>query len=109
MSRREDGIGEVRSSRYLPAAMNGSSSGSTVARADPRRRPAVPHHRGLPARPPRHAQSPDPSDLAAVQDYVASRPGPTAVDVFCGAGGLSLGLTNAGFDVLVGADADDWS
>jgi DNA (cytosine-5)-methyltransferase 1 len=28
------------------------------------------------------------------------------VDVFCGAGGLSLGLQDAGFSVLVGADSD---
>lgn len=34
---------------------------------------------------------------------------PTAVDLFCGAGGLSLGLERAGFDVLVGADSDEWA
>ena len=38
-----------------------------------------------------------------------SRSRPTAVDLFCGAGGLSLGLERAGFDVLVGADVDDWA
>ena len=38
-----------------------------------------------------------------------SRPGPTAVDLFCGAGGLSRGLERAGFDVLVGADSDHWA
>ena len=31
---------------------------------------------------------------------------PTAVDLFCGAGGLSLGLQEAGFDVVMGIDAD---
>lgn len=31
---------------------------------------------------------------------------PTAIDLFCGAGGLSFGLRQAGFDVLVGADTD---
>ncbi len=31
------------------------------------------------------------------------------VDVFCGAGGLSLGLQDAGFTVLVGADNDPWA
>lgn len=31
---------------------------------------------------------------------------PTAVDLFSGAGGLSLGLINAGFDVLFGSDID---
>jgi DNA (cytosine-5)-methyltransferase 1 len=32
---------------------------------------------------------------------------PTAVDLFCGAGGLSLGLQAAGFDVLLGVDTDE--
>lgn len=31
---------------------------------------------------------------------------PTAVDLFCGAGGLSLGLSDAGFDVVLGIDND---
>ena len=38
-----------------------------------------------------------------------SRARPTAVDLFCGAGGLSLGLERAGFDVLAGADSDEWA
>jgi DNA (cytosine-5)-methyltransferase 1 len=38
-----------------------------------------------------------------------SRCRPTAIDLFCGAGGLSLGLERAGFDVLVGADVDEWA
>ena len=31
---------------------------------------------------------------------------PTAIDLFCGAGGLSLGLRDAGFDVVMGIDSD---
>ena len=31
----------------------------------------------------------------------------TAVDAFCGAGGLSLGLSQAGFDVVFGFDLDE--
>lgn len=34
---------------------------------------------------------------------------PIAVDLFCGAGGLSLGLTEAGFDVALAADSWDVS
>jgi DNA (cytosine-5)-methyltransferase 1 len=75
----------------------------------PDRRPAVAHHRGAPARPARHPASPDPSDLATVREWVRSRSRPTAVDLFCGAGGLSLGLEHAGFDVVAGADSDAWA
>ena len=70
----------------------------------------VAHHRGVPARPPRHPREPDGADLAAVRAYSRpSRDRPTAVDLFCGAGGLSAGLERAGFDVLVGADSDEWA
>jgi DNA (cytosine-5)-methyltransferase 1 len=37
---------------------------------------------------------------------VRSSSGPVAVDLFSGAGGLSLGLTQAGFDVRLGLDND---
>jgi len=40
---------------------------------------------------------------------VQARRRPTAIDLFAGAGGLSLGLGHAGFDVLVGADSDPWA
>ncbi len=38
--------------------------------------------------------------------WVKAQPRPTAIDLFCGAGGLSLGLYDAGFSVLLGADND---
>ena len=46
--------------------------------------------------------------LAEVQTWLASRTHqrPLAADLFCGAGGLSLGLTDAGYDVVVGVDSD---
>ena len=75
----------------------------------PRRRTAVPHHRGRPVRLERPADAPDPADLAGVRRWVRSAQRPTAVDLFCGAGGLSLGLRDAGFTVLLGADSDPWS
>ncbi len=80
------------------------------ARADPSRRPLVAHHRGLPVRPARHSATPDATDIAGVRAFLSKPTGrPTAVDLFCGAGGLSLGLERAGFDVLVGADSDEWA
>lgn len=34
---------------------------------------------------------------------------PTAIDLFCGAGGMSLGVMQAGFQVVAAADADPWA
>lgn len=44
-----------------------------------------------------------------MQAWVRKRRRPTAIDLFAGAGGLSLGLHDSGFDVLVGADSDAWA
>ena len=48
----------------------------------------------------------DPSDLGVL---AAGRTKPLAADLFCGAGGLSLGLETAGFDVILGVDTDDFA
>jgi DNA (cytosine-5)-methyltransferase 1 len=91
-------------------AVADSTSNGRLGASGPRRRPQVAHHRGAPRHPARHADAPDPSDLGAVRSFFAQRSSrPTAIDLFCGPGGLSLGLTRAGFDVLVGADSDEWA
>ena len=54
----------------------------------------------------RHNKSPDPGDLNAVSSWLETRPRPWAIDLFCGAGGLSLGLEDGGFSVVAAADSD---
>jgi DNA (cytosine-5)-methyltransferase 1 len=53
-----------------------------------------------------HRGSPDPNDKNCVRDWLESRPRPWAIDLFCGAGGLSLGLEEGGFSVVAAADSD---
>ncbi len=79
----------------------------TTTQPSTRRRTAVPHHRGTDLRLPRHPDAPDPSDLSAVRRWIQAARRPTAIDLFSGAGGLSLGLQEADFSVLLGADIDE--
>ena len=53
-----------------------------------------------------HPEAPDPSDGGAVREWLEALPRPWAVDLFCGAGGLSLGLEEGGFSVVAAADSD---
>jgi DNA (cytosine-5)-methyltransferase 1 len=69
----------------------------------------VPARRGARFSLPRHPQAPDPADLSRVRKWVQNATPPTAIDVFSGAGGLSLGLADAGFSVLVAADSDPYA
>ncbi len=45
---------------------------------------------------------------AKLLEWVASKEqlGPLAADLFCGAGGLSMGLAHAGYEVVLGVDSD---
>jgi DNA (cytosine-5)-methyltransferase 1 len=104
-----------------------ATTSASRAATEHARGPLVAHHRGRPARPRRGDGTPDISDLRGIRDFFGrsrggaaprggvlggggrSRGRPTAVDLFCGAGGLSLGLERAGFDVLLGADSDEWA
>lgn len=73
------------------------------------RRTGVPSQRGTVLRLPPHPAAPDPTDFRAVRRWVAAAPRPRAIDLFSGAGGLSLGLRDAGFTVLLGADSNPWA
>ena len=54
----------------------------------------------------RKSGSPDPSDQDQVREWLHSLPRPWAVDLYAGAGGLSLGLSQSGFSVVAAADRD---
>ena len=54
----------------------------------------------------RHPDAPDPEDW---RDWVRGLDGPVGVDLFSGAGGLSLGLENAGIQVILAVDHDKHS
>ena len=63
-------------------------------------------HRGTRIRLAPKLGSPDPERPDQVREWLQGVPTPWAVDLFAGAGGLSLGLADAGFSVLVAADRD---
>ena len=53
-----------------------------------------------------HRGSPDQSDPNSVQRWLSDLPRPWAIDLFSGAGGLSLGLQDGGFSIVAAADSD---
>lgn len=53
-----------------------------------------------------HPQAFDEEDEGAFLDWTQSIDSPKAIDLFCGAGGLSLGLHEAGYEVILGVDHD---
>ena len=54
---------------------------------------------------PKHG-TPDRENNTEVREWLNTLPKPWAVDIFAGAGGLSRGLTDAGFSIVAAADSD---
>lgn len=69
-------------------------------------RPAVANYRGSWLHPPRRVGTPPYTDGPAIRRWLSNTPRPWAVDLFSGAGGLSLGLIQAGINVIAAADSD---
>lgn len=88
-----------------PLAVPGTGLASAAGRDPGRREYGVKLVRG-----PFLRLDPHPEACARLEDLygLCSRmERPMAADLFCGAGGLGLGLTNAGFEVVLGVDHDE--
>jgi DNA (cytosine-5)-methyltransferase 1 len=62
--------------------------------------------RSAPLRLPMNPTAPD---QGSFRRWMQDSERPVAVDLFCGAGGLSLGLEEAGYRVALAIDTDEWS
>src|SRR5689334_3636147 len=70
--------------------------------ADPH---ALPNVRGVVLEPKQRTEA-APESAADARRWIRAQPRPRAIDLFCGAGGLGLGLARAGFSVVAAADTD---
>ncbi len=84
------------------SARTEQANGKHVHARDPY---ALPTARGAALTPKPRRELP-PADPAAGRQWLKTVPRPWAVDVFCGAGGLGLGLHDAGVHVVSAADSD---
>ncbi|MCY4175026.1 MAG: DNA (cytosine-5-)-methyltransferase [Acidimicrobiaceae bacterium] len=74
------------------------------------RKYGVTHRRSKPLRLSPHPDAPaDEGWSEWVRSSMRGSTKPVAVDLFCGAGGLSHGLEAAGYRVLLAADTDEWA
>ncbi len=53
-----------------------------------------------------NCRAPDRDDTYSIRTWLKDLPKPWAIDLFSGAGGLSLGLEQAGFSIVAAADSD---
>ena len=66
----------------------------------------LPSRRGARVALERSCHAPDQDDARSVQRWLDRLPRPWAIDLFSGAGGLSLGLEQGGFSIVAAADSD---
>ena len=52
---------------------------------------------------------PDAPRTEIFRRWVAKQSGPLAIDLFSGCGGLSIGLEQAGYTVILSVDNDPWA
>ena len=62
--------------------------------------------KGKPVRLERRTASPNPGDDEQVRQWLESQSRPWVLDLFCGAGGLTLGLREARFSIVAASDSD---